>query len=94
MFKDDLFIATQYVLPHHLLSRMVGKLAACEAPWLKNFLIRQFMDQFGIRLDDAARQSPEHFRSFNDFFTRELRAGVRPVDAASNSLVSPSPSPA
>lgn len=89
MFKDDLFIASQYILPHHLLSRTVGKLAACETPWLKNFLIRQFMDQFGIRLDDAARQTPEQFRSFNDFFTRELRDGVRPVDTASNTLVSP-----
>lgn len=89
MLKDDLFIASQYLLPQHLLSRAVGKLAACENIRVKNFLIRQFMDQFGIRLDDAARQSREEFKSFNDFFTRELRPAARPLDTATTSLVSP-----
>jgi phosphatidylserine decarboxylase len=89
VLKDDLFIASQYLLPQHLLSRVVGKLAACENITVKNFLIRQFMDQFGIRLDDAARQSREEFKSFNDFFTRELRPGARPLDTATTSLVSP-----
>ena len=89
MLKDDLFIASQYLLPQHLLSRLVGKLAECEHTGIKNFLIRQFMDQFGIRLDDAARQSRDDYKSFNDFFTRELRPGARPLDNASNSIVSP-----
>ena len=36
--------ALQAILPQHLLSRLVGKLAQLEHPiWLKNFLIRTFM---------------------------------------------------
>ena len=38
-WKDKLFIALQYVVPQHLLSRIVGLLAENETPWLKNFLI-------------------------------------------------------
>ncbi|MGB1092996.1 MAG: phosphatidylserine decarboxylase, partial [Oceanobacter sp.] len=63
-YKDDLFIAAQYLLPHHLLSRLVGKLASCEQPWVKNQFIRRFMKQYGISLEEAQRQNPEEFSCF------------------------------
>ena len=37
--KDSLFIASQYVVPQHLLSRAVGALAEAEMEWVKNQLI-------------------------------------------------------
>jgi phosphatidylserine decarboxylase len=89
LLKDDLFIASQYVLPHHWLSRLVGKLAACESRWLKNQLITRFIRQYDVRLDEAQRQHPQDFRSFNDFFTRELLPEARPQDQAVDSLLSP-----
>jgi phosphatidylserine decarboxylase len=89
LLKDDLFIASQYVLPHHWLSRLVGKLAACENTWLKNQLITRFIRQYDVRLDEAQRQHPQDFRSFNDFFTRELLPEARPLDNAADSLLSP-----
>ncbi len=87
--KDKLFIASQYLLPHHTLSRLVGKLAASEISWLKNLLIRQFMSQYDIHLTEAERELPEQYNSFNDFFTRSLKAEARPIDTASDAIPSP-----
>ncbi|WP_221800774.1 archaetidylserine decarboxylase [Oceanobacter mangrovi] len=89
MLKDDFFIASQYILPHQLLSRLVGKLAASENRWIKNQLIQRFMDHFGVTLDEAVHQHPQDFKSFNDFFTRELLPDARPLDNGIDSLLSP-----
>ena len=45
---DTAFIILQYLLPQHLLSRLVGKLAECRLPWLKNLLIRRFITQYKV----------------------------------------------
>ena len=67
-------IALQAILPQHLLSRLVGKLAQLEKPvWLKNFLIRTFMSRYDIDLTEATCSSGEDFPHFNAFFTRSLR---------------------
>ena len=42
------FVMLQYCLPHHLLSRLVGKAAACRTPWLKNLLIRRFIRRVAV----------------------------------------------
>jgi len=72
--------ALQAVLPQHLLSRLVGKLAQLERPvWLKNLLIRSFMKRYDIDLTEATCSSGEDFPHFNAFFTRSLREGTRPL---------------
>jgi phosphatidylserine decarboxylase len=40
-------------------------------------------------MEEAKRQTPEAFKNFNDFFTRELKLGTRPIDLKSNSIASP-----
>ena len=87
--KDKLFITSQYLLPHHAVSRLVGKLAASETSWLKNLLIRNFMRQFDIQLDEAERPYYQQYNSFNDFFTRALKEGARPLDKAEGCIPSP-----
>jgi len=42
-------------------------------------LIRPFIARYGLDPGDFA-ESPDHFGSFNDFFYRRLREGVRPVN--------------
>ncbi|HSX70056.1 MAG TPA: phosphatidylserine decarboxylase, partial [Pseudomonas sp.] len=37
--KERLFILSQYLLPHHLLSRLIGFAAECRAAWFKDRLI-------------------------------------------------------
>lgn len=82
------FIALQHLVPQHALSRFVGRLAASETPWLRDRLIRRFAAAYCVDLSEAARRVGE-FRSFNDFFTRELKPGARPLADASQFILSP-----
>lgn len=74
---DKVKIALQYMLPKHLLSRLVGKLAAAEAGKLTTWAIRWFIKQYKIDMSEAAQSEPEAYKSFNAFFTRALKDGVR-----------------
>ena len=82
------FIALQHLVPQHALSRLVGRVAASETPWLRDRLIRRFANAYRVDLSEAARGIGE-FRSFNDFFTRELKPGARPLADASQVILSP-----
>lgn len=82
------FIALQHVLPQHALSRFAGSLAASTTPWLRDRLIRRFVAAYGVDLSEAARGIGE-FASFNDFFTRELKPGARPLADAAQFILSP-----
>ncbi|MGJ7458015.1 archaetidylserine decarboxylase [Halomonas sp. MA07-2] len=79
MSLSRLFALIQYPLPHHLLSRLVGRLAECRTPWLKDALVRAFIRQFKVDMDEAAEPDPTAYATFNDFFTRELEEGARPI---------------
>ncbi|MGB0663780.1 MAG: archaetidylserine decarboxylase [Pontibacterium sp.] len=87
--KKTLFICAQHLLPQHLLSRLVGKIASCTNPWVKNTFIKHFAKRYQIDMSIAAEPELTAYKSFNDFFTRALREGVRPIDGDSNSIVSP-----
>jgi len=89
MNLDDLFIYSQHAAPQHLLSRIAGKVAECETPALKNKIIRWFIDKYDVNMSEALLESPEDFKHFNDFFTRELKPGMREIDLANNAIVSP-----
>lgn len=82
------FIWLQHVLPHHAVSRGAGSIASSEVPWLKNLLIRRFIKAYDVDMSQAAR-GVEEFKSFNDFFTRELKPGMRPLADSSAHILSP-----
>ena len=84
-----LFVGLQYLLPQHLLSRAVHWLARSRLGWVKNALIDNFIVNYRPDLSEAEESDPRKYESFNAFFTRALRAGARPVDAAPGALVSP-----
>jgi len=79
--KDTLFVALQFLLPQHWLSRLAGRLADCEVPWIKNPLIRAFTRHFEVDLSEAEQPDGTAYPSFNAFFTRPLKAGARPIAA-------------
>jgi phosphatidylserine decarboxylase len=87
--RSRLFVALQYLLPQHALSRLVHRLARSGVHWLKNALIGGFIAHFHPDLSDAEQADPYRFASFNEFFTRALRAGARPAAADPAVLVSP-----
>ncbi|HEX6510594.1 MAG TPA: archaetidylserine decarboxylase [Chloroflexota bacterium] len=88
LFRHRLFVATQYLLPQHFLSRLAYRLTRSRSPRLKNALIKAFVRGFSPNMSDALQRDPFAYASFNEFFTRPLRPGARIVDS-DNVLVSP-----
>lgn len=86
---EKLFALLQLVLPHHLVSRLVGYMARSEVPFVKNNFIKVFLNRFDINMSEAAQEDPYAYDNFNAFFTRALKNGVRPIDAEAHSIVSP-----
>jgi phosphatidylserine decarboxylase len=83
------FVALQHLLPQHGISRLVLKATRSRAPAFKNALIRLFVRGFRPEMADAVLTEPTAYASFNEFFTRALRDGTRPVDADPAAIVSP-----
>ena len=78
-----LFIAFQNVVPQQLLTRAAGALAELRRPaWLKNVFIHQFIRMYDVNMTESAQPDYRNFRCFNDFFTRALRTGARPLAPA------------
>jgi phosphatidylserine decarboxylase len=88
-FRERLFVATQYVIPQHFLSRVVYRLTRSRLPGVKNALIKSFMRGFSPDMSDAVQPAPLAYASFNEFFTRPLKPGARPIDPNDSVLVSP-----
>jgi len=87
--RERLFVALQYLLPQHLLSRALGTVASSRLQPLKDFLIRRFIAAFAVDMSEAAEPDPGAYEHFNAFFTRALRPGARRVDSAAQAIVSP-----
>jgi phosphatidylserine decarboxylase len=76
---DKLKIGLQYWLPQHTLTRFMGKLASLKAGKLTTIVIRWFVKQYKVNMDEALHSDPSYFKTFNDFFVRELKADARPI---------------
>ncbi|QIO07560.1 phosphatidylserine decarboxylase [Acinetobacter shaoyimingii] len=87
--KKKVFIQAQRIVPQQQLSRVVGKVAASENPIVKNIVIQAFKAQYGIDMSIAEQSDALKFKSFNEFFTRSLKEGVRQIDQNESSIVSP-----
>lgn len=85
---DKLKTLPQYVIPQHGLSQLVYRLTRWHIP-LKNPVIRWFIRHYGVDMSIAEAAEPDYYACFNDFFTRALRAGVRPIDGDPEVIVSP-----
>lgn len=87
--SDKLKIIGQYLLPKHLVTLLAGKLANAKMGKFTTFLITQFIKQFKIDMSEAKYSEASDFETFNDFFTRELKAGLRPIVEGDNKLATP-----
>jgi len=87
--KDSLFVMLQYVIPQHALSRLVGWFASTEIGFIKDTFITKFAKKYQVNMDEALVEDLSSFASFNDFFTRELKDGARPIAEGEGVLVSP-----
>lgn len=89
MDRDRLFIALQYMLPQHGLSRLIGKLANCPWSMVKMPLIRCFVRYYRVNMQEAMHPKLEDYTSFNEFFTRALSPEARPIAAAPDHVMCP-----
>lgn len=86
---NELFAKFQRLLPQHGLSRLTGRLANSRAAWIRRPFVHGFARAYGVDMSEAENADLDHYESFNTFFTRALRPGVRPLDPDPAALLSP-----
>ena len=86
---DRMFATLQYLLPKHLLSRVIYSVMRNESPAFKRMLIGGFLKGYRVNMAEAAQSDPFAYRSFNEFFTRPLRPGARTIAPGDDIIVSP-----
>ena len=77
--NDRLAILLQSLLPKRALTVAVGALAGTRGGGLTHAAVRRFIARYGVDMSEAAHPAIEHYPTFNEFFSRPLRAGVRPL---------------
>lgn len=82
-------VLIQRLLPHRLLGRMVYRLARCSRSWISRPLIAWFAGRYGVDLQDAEHGRLWNYASLNEFFTRRLKPGARPIAGDERTLISP-----
>ena len=80
--SDRLAVLPQYFLPKQALTLLAGKIAGAKGGHWTTSLIRWFVGRYQVNMAEAANPDIASYASFNEFFTRPLRADARPLDAA------------
>ena len=82
MPNDRLAVLLQYLLPKSAITRAAGSVASSRGGAMTTRLIRWFVARYGVDMSEAAEPDVAAYPSFNDFFTRALRPGARPLAQA------------
>jgi phosphatidylserine decarboxylase len=85
--SDKLAVTAQYFLPKKAITVFGGYVARAQAGGITHRIIRWFIKKYGVNMAEAANPSVESYLSFNDFFTRALKEGARPL--ANADFISP-----
>ncbi|MCE9657951.1 MAG: archaetidylserine decarboxylase [Burkholderiales bacterium] len=80
--SDRRKVLPQYVLPKRGLTRFAGRVASRERGATTTRLVRWFVRKYGVDMGEAANPDIAAYASFNDFFTRALKEGARPLAEA------------
>lgn len=87
--RESLFVLMQYLIPQDLLSRLVGRLASSQQPFVRTLFIGWFAKRFSVNMAEAEKSDLSAYISFNEFFTRSLKADARPLSAGENDVICP-----
>ncbi|MBW8461327.1 archaetidylserine decarboxylase [Acidovorax sp.] len=77
--SDRLAVLPQYLLPKQALTTLAGKFASARLGGLTTSVIRWFVGRYNVNMGEAANPDITSYTSFNDFFTRALKDGARPL---------------
>ena len=84
---ERLAVLPQYLLPKQALTQIAGRVASWPGGRATTALIDWFVQRYQVNMAEAAQPDTATYATFNDFFTRELKAGVRPL--ANAALICP-----
>ena len=85
--SDRLAVLTQYLLPKQALTSLAGKAANAQWGSLTTSFIRWFVNKYQVNMSEAVNPDISSYTTFNEFFTRPLKAGARPL--ANSDLICP-----
>ncbi len=77
--SDRLAVLPQYLLPKQALTALAGRVASARGGWLTTRLINWFVKRYNVNMAEAADPDVASYPTFNEFFTRALKAGARPL---------------
>ncbi len=77
--SERIAIAAQHLLPKLLLTKFAGGVASAKGGAMTTRLIRWFVKKYRVDMNEAANPDIASYASFNEFFTRPLREGARPI---------------
>ena len=80
--SDRFAVLPQYLYPKQALTRFAGRVARAERGAVTTGIIRRFVRKYGVDMNEALEPNLARYASFNDFFTRALKPGVRPIAQA------------
>ncbi|MCH8856147.1 MAG: phosphatidylserine decarboxylase [Proteobacteria bacterium] len=80
--SDRLKVLPQYLMPKLAMTRLAGHYASKPMGALTTATIRRFIARYGVNMAEAAEPDIAAYKTFNDFFTRPLKAGARPLAQA------------
>ena len=85
--SDRFAVLPQYLFPKQALTNFAGFVASRERGWVTTEIIRRFVAKYQVNMDEALNSDIAGYPTFNDFFTRALKPGARPLAKAE--LISP-----
>ena len=80
--SDRLAVLPQYLMPKQALTAFAGWVAGSQWGSVTTTIIDRFVRRYNVNMMEAANPDTSSYKSFNEFFTRPLKAGVRPLAAA------------
>jgi len=80
--SDRFAVLPQYVLPKQALTSLAGAIASARGGAATMRLIRWFVRKYGVDMSEAAEPDIARYATFNEFFTRALKPGARPLAKA------------
>ena len=80
--SDQLAVIPQYLMPKLAMTRLAGLVASAEWGAVTTWVIKRFVKRYNVNMNEAAHADPAHYKSFNEFFTRPLKDGVRPLSSS------------
>ena len=82
LVAERLAVAPQYLMPKQAITAFAGLVANWRGGGNTTAIIRRFVTKYGVNMAEAAEPDITKYASFNDFFTRALKPGARPLAAS------------